>query len=73
MILLKIGLIFSLLIYVWRIFGWVRSSFLWLTKPESDVIRNLEETFKQKKWLFIVGGIEHLIIFASLLASFLLL
>lgn len=72
MTLLLIGLSFSMLIYAWRIFGWTRASILWIKNPDGNTAEQLK-ILGQKKWLFIVGGIEHLIIFASLLAATLII
>ena len=72
MTLLLIGLIFSMLIYAWRIFGWIRASILWFKNPNGKTAEALQ-LLGQKQWAFTFGGIEHLIIFASLLAATLIL
>jgi len=72
MTLLLIGLSFSMLIYAWRIFGWIRASILWIKNPDGNTAEALK-LLGQKQWAFTIGGIEHLIIFASLLAATLII
>jgi len=72
MTLLLIGLIYSMLVYVWRTFSWIRSSILWIKNPEGDTAKALK-ALGQKKWIFIIGGIEHLAVLGSLLAATLII
>jgi hypothetical protein len=70
--LLLICLIFSMIIYLIRIIIWTRTSIIWMIKPEAAIIQKIKE-LNQTKITYIIGGIEHLIIFGSLLASTLII
>lgn len=72
MTLLLIGLIFSMLVYAWKIVGWIMTSVIWIIYPNAEPIKKLE-SIGQKKFAYIIGGIEHLIISASLLAATLII
>ena len=72
MTLLLIGLIISMAVYAYKITAWGIMSVIWLMNPEHKNIKTLE-SIEQKKWLYIFGGIEHLIIFISLLAATLII
>lgn len=71
-ILLFIGLIISMLSYAYRIISHMISSIMWLKNPNCKAAENLK-AIGQKKWFFILGGIEHYIIFGTLLASTLII
>jgi len=71
-LLLIIMLGISILAYSIRVYMWLKCSYLWIWKPKSEVIKNLKITYGQKKWWFITSGIEHLIIFLSLVISFII-
>ena len=70
--LLLVGLIISMIVYAVRLGGHLISSIMWIVKPNGAVASKLKG-MGQTKLVFIVGGIEHWIVFASLLASTLLL
>ena len=72
MITLLVLLIISMLVYVWKIIQWIRGSILFFTKPDSKHIKPVKD-LGVKKWAYTIGGIEHLIIFASLLAATLII
>lgn len=67
-ILLLIGLIFSMLLYTWKTVGWIVSTILWHFNPNHKFIKQLEN-LNQIKWVYTFGGIEHLIVLASLITA----
>lgn len=72
MTILLIGLIISMLVMAYRLFAWIRGVIFWFVNPEGktpSVIKALGVT----KWAYIIGGIEHLIMFGSLLAATLII
>ena len=71
--LLLIGLIISMLVMAIRIYGWIRGTIVWFTNPDSKYLDPVKENFKLGKWAFIFGGLEHLILFGSLLAATLII
>ena len=72
MTLLLIGLIISMFVYAYKIIGWGIMTIIWFRNPEHKNIKTLE-SINQKKWLYVAGGVEHLIIFASLMAATLII
>lgn len=69
---LRIGLIFSMLIIAFRIFSWFRVVFLFITKPKGKTSLSIKNLGVSKTH-YIIGGLEHLIMFASLLAATLII
>ena len=72
MTFLLIGLIISMLVYAYKIIGWAIMTVKWYTNPENEHVKTLE-SLAQKRWIYVFGGVEHLIIFASLLAATLII
>ena len=71
--LLFICLIISMVAYGIRILFWLRTTILLMSNPENELLKQSLDSLRQSKFTFIVGGIEHLIIFGSLLASTLII
>ena len=70
--ILLVGLLISIVTYSSKIIGHTISSISWVMKPNGTAAKKLKDT-GQVKWLFVLGGIEHWVIFGSLIASVLLL
>jgi hypothetical protein len=61
-----------MIFYGIRIAAWTMISIRCIINPNHKSVVALTE-IGQKKWMFILGGIEHFLIFGSLLASTLIL
>jgi len=72
MTLLLIGLIISMAVYAYKIIGWSIMTVKWFRKPDNKHVETLK-SIGQTKWVYVLGGIEHMIIFASLLAATLII
>jgi len=76
-ILLFIGLLFALIVYGWKIFASIFYSVKILRKNEKtlEVLLTIYPKFLEKKQYYILyaGIIEHLIIFASILTSIIII
>lgn len=76
--LLFIGLIISLIVYGIKILSYIYTSILWVFFPNNEIFKKQLEMLKNispnyTKFKYIFGGLEHAIIFASLLASILII
>jgi hypothetical protein len=77
MTILLIGLIFSLLIYAWKIVSW-GISIVKIYKKDEKTLEIVEmfyskNTPKVQKFLLLIALLEHLTIFGSLLAATLII
>jgi len=70
--LLLVGLIISMLVMAYRIFSWIRGIIVINKKPDGVSAQTLK-MLNVQKWAFIIGGLEHIILFGSLLAATLIL
>ena len=69
--LLLISLIISLIIYFLKIIMWIKTV-IFIAKNNDEVISAIKD-IKQTKFTNIFGGIEHLIIFSTLLACLIII
>lgn len=72
MTILLIGLIISMLVMGYRVFAWIRGVILWFINPEGKTPTGIK-ALGVGKWPYIIGGIEHIILFGSLLAATLII